>query len=166
VCIGPLANTKPVVWGWDLAKSVDWTVGIALDAKGRVCRLERFQMHWRVTKAAIKRVTKAPAAIDSTGVGDPIVEELQHDLRTEVEGFWFTSKSKQQLMEGLSAAISEGGIHYPDGVIVSELESFEYEYTRTGVRYSAPEGLHDDVVCALALAVHKLRKPRQPWRPL
>ena len=26
-------------------------------------------------------------------------------------------------------------------------------YTRTGVRYSAPSGLHDDGVCALALAV-------------
>jgi hypothetical protein len=40
-----------------------------------------------------------------------------------------------------------------------ELETFEYEYTRTGVRYSAPEGLHDDCVCALALAVHKRGRP-------
>jgi hypothetical protein len=34
-----------------------------------------------------------------------------------------------------------------------ELEQFEYQYTRTGVRYAAAEGLHDDCVCALALAV-------------
>jgi len=38
-------------------------------------------------------------------------------------------------------------------VLTSELEAFEYEYTRLGVRYAAPEGLHDDCVCALALAV-------------
>ncbi len=37
-------------------------------------------------------------------------------------------------------------------------ESFEYEATRTGVRYTAPEGLHDDCVVALALANEKGRK--------
>lgn len=37
---------------------------------------------------------------------------------------------------------------------MNELESFEYEYTRTGVRYTAPEGMHDDCVMALALAVY------------
>jgi hypothetical protein len=46
-------------------------------------------------------------------------------------------------------------------VIVAELEEFGYEYTRTGVRYSAPEGLHDDTVCALALAVQHASAPRQ-----
>lgn len=30
---------------------------------------------------------------------------------------------------------------------------FEYDYTRGGVRYSAPHGVHDDCVMALALAV-------------
>ena len=57
------------------------------------------------------------------------------------------------LMEGLAVAIQQNEIHYPDGVIVSELESFEFEYTRTGVRYTAPEGMHDDCVMGLALAV-------------
>ena len=70
-----------------------------------------------------------------------------------VEGFQFTSPSKQQLLEGLAVAIQQGEVTYPDGVLVSELETFEYTYTRTGVRYSAPEGLHDDCVCALALAL-------------
>ena len=41
----------------------------------------------------------------------------------------------------------------PDNI--SELEAFEYEYTRTGVRYTAPPGMHDDCVCALALAVRR-----------
>jgi hypothetical protein len=44
-------------------------------------------------------------------------------------------------------------------VLISELEEFEYEYTRTGVRYSAPEGFYDDYVCALALAVWKKTIP-------
>jgi len=36
--------------------------------------------------------------------------------------------------------------------LAAECEAFEYVYTRTGVRYSGPEGMHDDGVCALALA--------------
>jgi len=76
-----------------------------------------------------------------------------------VEGFKFTSQSKQQIMEGLAVAIQQRAVTYPDGVIVHELESYEYEYTRTGVRYSAPQGLHDDAVCALALAVSLARAP-------
>lgn len=77
----------------------------------------------------------------------------------DVEPFHFTSQSKQKLMEGLAVAIQQKKITYPDGVIVDELEVFEYEYTRGGVKYSAPVGLHDDCVCALALAVRMLSAP-------
>ena len=38
-----------------------------------------------------------------------------------------------------------------------ELESFEYEPTRTGARHAAPEGLHDDCVMALVLANEQSR---------
>jgi hypothetical protein len=66
--------------------------------------------------------------------------------------FKFTSQSKQQIMEGLAVGIQSRKITFPDGLIKTELENFEYQYTRTGVRYTAPEGMHDDCVCALALA--------------
>jgi hypothetical protein len=58
-------------------------------------------------------------------------------------------------MEGLAVAIQSEKVSFPDGPIRKELEVYEYEFTRTGVRYSAPEdmGYHDDCVCALALAV-------------
>ena len=69
-----------------------------------------------------------------------------------VEGLKFTSQSKQQLMEGLATAIQQARIGFPDGVIVNELEVFEYQFTSNGVRYSAPSGFHDDCVMALALA--------------
>jgi hypothetical protein len=55
-------------------------------------------------------------------------------------------------MEGLAVAIQQQQIHVPAGVVVDELEAFEYQYTRIGVQYSAPSGMHDDAVCALALA--------------
>lgn len=156
-CIKPMSNRPPKAWGWDLAKSVDWTVGIALDDRGDVCRFNRFQKPWLETLATIKQETgRVPALVDSTGVGDPIVESLQRDLGSNFEGFKYTSQSKQQLMEGLAVAIQRSQIHFPDGVIVSELENFEYEYTRSGVRYTAPEGFHDDCVSALGQVRKKL----------
>ena len=106
------------------------------------------------------RTGQMPALVDSTGVGDPILESLQIEQRWNFEGFKFSSASKQQLMEGLAVAIQRGEITVPQGPIVAELESFEYCYTRTGVRYSAPEGMHDDCVCALALAWRCLEKGR------
>jgi hypothetical protein len=162
-CVGPLSSAAPAVWGVDLAKSLDWTWAIALDGAGRVCRSERWQAPWSATierLAAMLGKSGAPALVDSTGVGDPIVEQLQSRCGTLVEGYKFTSQSKQQLMEGLAAAIQQGRVTIPDGPLVAELEAYEYTFTPSGVRYSAPEGLHDDGVCALALAVQAKSQPR------
>lgn len=162
-CIAPLSMTPPIGWGWDLAKSVDWTVGIALDAAGGTCRFSRWQGPWEETTDRIVRQTgTVKAVVDSTGVGDPIVERLQKASQ-KFEGYTFSSPSKQRLMEGLAVAIQRREVTYPDGPIVTELEAFEYVYTRTGVRYSAPEGMHDDCVCALALAVYARAHQPRGW---
>lgn len=164
-CIAPMTAGPAVAHGWDLAKSVDWTVGVGLDAAGAVCSFDRFQLPWEATIPRIVAATTSPdALVDGTGVGDPIVERLQSAARGRFEGFKFSSSSKQQLMEGLALAIQQRRVTFPEGILVSELESFEYEYTRTGVAYSAPEGMHDDCVCALALAVRCLTHPRLETR--
>ena len=155
-CIGPMSDAPPRHWGWDLAKSVDYTVGIGLDQDGKVCRFERWRGPWELTIAKIRDLSRGmPAFVDSTGVGDPVLEALQKQVGHQFEGYKFTPQSKQQLMEGLAVAIQRREVTFPEGPIVNELETFEYEYTRTGVRYTAPEGLHDDCVMALALAVAK-----------
>ena len=127
-CTVPLSDKPPVAWGWDLAKSVDWTVGIALDADGRACRFERWQgVPWGDTVRRIHAATSSvPALVDSTGLGDPIVERLQQEAASAYEGFSFSARTKQQLMEGLAAAIQAGEIGFPDGPIASELAEFEY----------------------------------------
>lgn len=154
-CTYPLSNEPAVCFGIDLAKSHDWTVIIGLDKNGAVCHLQRFQQPWRETLQSIKELPNVPVKIDSTGVGDPIVEDFQR-LRGNVLGFKFNQNSKQQIMEGLAAAIQQRKITFPGGYITTELSNFEYEYTRTGVKYSCHSG-HDDCVCALALAwdLHK-----------
>jgi hypothetical protein len=158
-CVRPLSGNPPAAWGVDLAKSHDWTVACGLDDAGHCCRLERWQADWGQTRTRlIDMLGSVPALVDSTGVGDPIVEDLCRTAWT-VEGFKFSSTSKQQLMEGLASDIQRGEAGFPDGWLRSELEAFEFAYYAGGVRYSAPEGLHDDGVCALALS-------RQKWRDL
>ena len=158
-CVADMSTAAPVAWGWDLAKSVDYTCGVGLDASGAVCRFEWFQKPWEETIDTIVQATGSVLAlVDSTGVGDPVLEALQkrgRETSGRFAGQKFTSQSKQQLMEGLAVAIQQKLIHFPAGVLVNELETFEYEYHRTGVSYSAPSGLHDDAVCALALAVQQ-----------
>lgn len=148
---GSLSSKPARAYGVDLAKYQDWTVICGLDEDGNVCCLERFQRDWKWTTDRIAEVCRTHTMVDSTGVGDPIVEELQRRSRL-FEGFKFSLPSKQQLMEGLAAAIHQKGLGVPDGWLFSELSTFEYQYVRGGVRYSAPEGLTDDGVYALGLA--------------
>jgi hypothetical protein len=151
-CIAPLSPLPTEYWGVDLAKSVDWTVIIGMDKQGYVTQAYRFQKDWSQTKQTIITTIpkNKPVIIDSTGVGDAIVEDLQKFFHA-MHGFKYTATSKQQLMEGLASSIHKGEIKFPAGVIKDELEIFEYQFTSTGVRYNAPSGFHDDCVNALAL---------------
>lgn len=156
--VGELASGPVAAWGIDLAKSQDWFVCIGLNTNGEVCEFHRWRgIPWR---QSIRRVWQlvgedTPALVDSTGVGDPVVEELQYEHGNFI-GFHFSSTSKQKLMEGLAVSIQSREVKFPKGLIPQELEAFGYEFKPTGVRYSAPEGQHDDCVCSLALA-------RQMW---
>jgi hypothetical protein len=166
-CVIPRLTSKdPTCWAWDLAKSTDWTVGIALDEDGKACRFERWNKtvlpegvvgdYWEFTQDRIVKVTNGVAAIvESNGIGDPVVEGIQRKARAQgqsnFEPFLTTSTSKQQIMEGLAVGIQQNIVGFPDGPIRDELEEFEYVYTRRGVTYSAPEGLHDDCVMTLAM---------------
>lgn len=150
-CTYPLSLEPAICYGVDLAKSQDFTVIIGLDRNGAVSFFDRFQKDWKQTLQTIQNLPERPVKVDSTGVGDPIVEDLQR-IRQSVLGVKFTQFSKQQLMEGLASGIQQRKINFPEGHIKDELENFEFLYTRTGVRYSAPSGLHDDCVVALALA--------------
>ena len=139
-------------FGFDLAKKQDWTVIIGLDADGNVAYFDRFQIDWQTTTNRIKTAIGYNRAYgDSTGVGDPIIETIQQS-NPRVEGINYTSRSKQQLMEGLAMAIQSGKTSILYGIHQDEIESFEFEHTRTGIRYNAPIGMTDDCVNAHALA--------------
>ena len=152
-----------VQWGIDLAKSQDWSVAIGLDNAGNQVAMHRWQgIPWSETIERLKGIVGNTFALaDSTGVGDPIVEQMRKDC-PNLEGFLFSASSKQKIMEGLAVALQSRKIAFHDPILRSELDMFGYEYTRSGCRYSAPSGLHDDCVCALALANYGLSMRPRP----
>lgn len=159
-CVAPFSEAKSVAMGLDLARKQDWCVLIGLDKEGFTAGFERWQSSWEETDKRVRRYAKGiPLLVDATGVGDPVYERIA-GWHPRAEPYVFSPKSKQLLMEGLAWAIQNRVVHFPDGAIRAELDTFEYVYTRTGVQYSAPVGYHDDCVVALALAVEELRRVR------
>ena len=174
-CLSPTLGPGPVVsWGIDLAKRQDWFVCVGLNIHGGVAGFARWRgLRWEdsVTKAW-GLIGQTPTLVDSTGVGDPVLEAMQKE-HPHINGYHFTQPSKMKLIEGLIVAIQSSEVAYPDGPKVApndhpahirhELEDFEYETTRTGVKYAAAEGCNDDCVMALALAYQQFTRAPAPW---
>lgn len=147
-------------YGVDLAKSVDYTVITGLNKDGVLIRFDRLQKPWELTKGiVIGAIGDTETLVDSTGVGDPILESFQRKS-DYVEGYKYNNASKCNLIERLAIAIQQGEITIPSSneVLLQELECFETQTTKKGaVTYNAGAG-HDDCVNSLALAVWKWDK--------
>lgn len=155
----PKLSDKPsIVFGIDLAKTTDYTVIIGLDASGNMSYYDRFQLDWGTTKERIKALPRTVnKLIDSTGVGDVIVEELQNSI-TNVIGYKFTSSSKPQLILSLIKGVELSELGYLEDV-AEEMNVFEYKITSTGhIKYEAMTGFNDDKVIALALAYWQFKR--------
>lgn len=163
ICYPSLSTQPSICHGIDVANKFDSTSIIGLDKLGTQSHYQNFtKTGWPHTIATIKNLPRIPAAMDSTGVGDVVLADVQQ-VNNLIEGYIFTNQSKQRLMEGLAVGIQsrklliadDGNVINGTGKLRHQLEQFEITYTRTGVTYSAPDGDHDDDVCALALAWHK-----------
>lgn len=139
-------------YGFDLAKTYDWAVLLGLDDNGVESYFDRWQGDIGGSIRRVDNEVKGKVcAVDATGMGMRPAEEFQAISENYIP-YTFTASSKQLLMEALALAIQRQEITIRSEIIKNELDSFEYEFTRGGVRYSAPEGYHDDCVIALALA--------------
>lgn len=158
------------VMGVDLAKTVDFTVLTVVDSVTReIVAWERFQdLAWSIQKVRVQQLAmkynNALCVVDSTGVGDPIAEDLSRSglslwYQGDRAGFKFTNETKNQLINNLAIAIEQRRITFPnEPILVDELNAYEYSITDGGrIKYGAPDGKHDDAVISLALACWALK---------
>ena len=153
------------VIGCDLAKVQDFTVLTVYDRKNnnQVCQMRFKQLEWPFQKQKIKELSNkynhALIYIDSTGLGEPIYEDLARD-GVPIEPIHFTNEMKKQMVEKLANWIELKYIHILNlEETINEFNSFTYDYSeKTGrVMYSAPQGFHDDIVFSHALAIWGLQ---------
>ena len=150
------------VMGVDWAQANDFTVLVVMDSETRrVVDLDRFnQIGWALQRGRVKAMAErwgvSLIVAESNSIGGPNVEALQRE-GLPVMAFETTATSKPPLIESLALAFERQEIAIlDDPVLIGELEAYEREVSAvTGrSRYSAPEGMHDDTVMALALAWH------------
>lgn len=147
------------VMGVDWGKVNDFTVFSVLDATAkRQVAIERtnkidyaFQVDRLVT--LFRKYRPSRIVVESNSIGVPIIEQL---LRRNLPIWPFntTNASKADAIEGLSLALERQVLGLLDDPIQkSELIAYDSERLPSGmIRYTAPEGMHDDTVIALALA--------------
>ena len=160
--------------GVDLAKYQDWTVLTPFNLNHLIAyEQDRFnQVDWNLQKAKIeataRRFNNALIWADSTGVGDPIVEDLKaRGLNMGGEdgmGFKFNETSRTNLLNNLAILLEQNKIKIPDDEgLIAELEAFRYELTERGkIKITVPSGMTDDRVMSLALSVWGVREPVRP----
>lgn len=149
--------------GVDLAKYNDFTVITPFNMSNFIVYpQDRFnQVDWILQEAKIeaaaRRFNNARITLDSTGIGDPVVEELKRrGLNiTEDDVFKFTQNTRTNLLNNLAILFENTKIRIPnDEGLLNELRSFTIEMNEKGKAViKCPDGLHDDRVMSLALAV-------------
>lgn len=157
----PTETRNPVVMGVDWARHNDYSVFYVIDTvTHKVLDYDRFnQIDWtlqrqRLVTLANKWKCKQVIA-EANSIGEPNIEEL-NKTGLQVTGFMTTAPSKQQIINQLALAFEQQAITIPnDPVLIAELQAYTLERLPSGnFRYTAPSGLHDDCVMALALAWH------------
>jgi hypothetical protein len=148
--------------GVDLARLSDWTVVTLFDHTGLLVAWDRFtNVDWALQKGRILALARAYGwprfAVDSTGVGDPLCQELQAAGLAVEPVQISTNAVKRSLVDSLAIEIGAGRRHYPHlSTLLEELTRYEAHRSRTPgsnvIQYRAPAGVHDDWVMSLALA--------------
>ena len=154
--------------GVDWGRSYDFTAMAVVDTTTRelVCLDRSNQVDYTLQVGRLQALSARfqPDAIyaEQNAMGEPIVETLQR-MSLPVYPFQTTNASKAAVIDGLALALERGDLRLlPDDVLLGELLAYQAERLPSGVmRYSAPEGSHDDCVIALALANYGASQPTQ-----
>ncbi len=163
ISIQPIPGARYII-GCDWGKDGDYTVLVVINADTRhMVAIDRFnQVSWALQRGRLKALSDRwrPVVIwaEANSIGSPNIEALLSE-GLPVRAFTTTAHSKPPLIEGLALALERAELALqPDETLLNELAAYALERLPAGgYRYSAPPGLHDDCVIALALAWHGVR---------
>ena len=168
------AEAKP--WGeyyagLDLGKLRDFSVLAIVERSGdklllRLLRIFKLNTPYSAVVAEVLRAYKKfgfiKLAMDRSGVGEGVYEQLTHELGEGiVEGFRFTVERKAELLTRLKMLMEKGHLELPhDRLLIGQLNGIQYELSPSGkLIFKHSLRGHDDAVIALALACWAARRP-------
>lgn len=158
-CIRTGERTSEVVFGVDWGRADDFTVCCVMDSLTKqllaLDRMRQVDYTVQVGRLAALAAEWHPGLIlaESNAMGEPLIEQLR-SAGLPVEPFVTTAASKPPLIDGLALAFESREIGIlGDPVLLGELAAYTMTRSTSGRwAYSAPSGMHDDCVMALALA--------------
>jgi len=172
--------------GVDLGKKVDYsTVAVAAkqDKIAKLIFVKRFPLETPYAsvigfiKILSVRFKPEKILVDQTGVGEYVVEDMKSAGLTNVEGIMLTMQSKQEVLgymkQQMQNCVEACGnpkcnhlrlLRIPyDPEVIAEINLEKFELTKDGqIKFSHPEGTHDDRLWAIALAVYASRESETP----
>ena len=157
---------RQYIAGVDVASKVDFTVASVFDvaAKEQVY-IDRFnRVEYPVLEdrlhALYKRFKLTAMTVEDNSIGQGVIDHLRQ-RGMNIIGFHTSNSTKQTIIQQLAAAFEHGDIRIlPDPIQVGELQAYEGKRLPGGsFGYSAPDGLHDDTVMAMAIAWNGLSTP-------
>jgi phage FluMu gp28-like protein len=159
--------------GVDFGKEMDYSVVLVAEKSGStvsVVHAHRFPLKTEYAsvigyvKSLLDRWQEIRAVYaDITGVGNYIVEDMFRGGIQNVTGITFTVQSKEEMATIMREKMRTGEVKIPyvpsrrleDINLTAELNIEKCELMKTGhLRFSHPEGGHDDVFWSTALAIY------------
>jgi hypothetical protein len=105
----------------------------------------------------------ATVMVETNSIGDVVFEMLKKQW-SDTHPFVTSSKSKNDMIEGLAVDLNNVAIRIPNAELFAplqfELGIYEYDYSpkTRSIRYNAPASFHDDCVMSLAIANHNRKQ--------
>lgn len=156
-CVKAVEPHGPFALGVDIGRDEDYTAVAVMDiSQSAILRVE----HWRHADytRTVQRIAQIARDVDAQDViveqnaaGAPVVDYLASQ-GLPVTSAVTTASTKRHIIEKLAWAIERGEIALPDDdYVLTELEQYSQKRRADGTyEYSAPAGMHDDCVMAIA----------------
>lgn len=163
--IKPAERTQKLFGGLDIGRADDYTVLTILNKNYQMVYVQRWrQQEWSkiIDEVATKiREYNAEVFVEVNNQGDVFFEMLQNKVYNNVQPYVTSTATKPIMIEDLAVHFENKDIGIlNENWLVDELNAFTYIYNEKTrrVQYGAPQGVHDDGVMSLALAVQSIKK--------
>lgn len=157
-------KNQNIYGGLDIGRADDYTVLTLLNSNYEMIFVKRWRhLEWSTIineVADIIRDFNAKVKVEVNNQGDVFYEMLQNKIYNYVDPFVTTTASKPIMIEDLAVLFENKEIKIlNENYLVDELNAFTYIYNQKTrrVQYGAPQGVHDDSVMSLALAVQSIK---------